>query len=70
MDIFGHQRCYGENPAKDTAVNPSAAEPEETHAYSLEEINAILAHIPEPVATAFAVAAFSGLRRGEIEGLH
>lgn len=60
---------HGENPAKDTAVNPSAAEPEETYAYSLEEINAILAHIPEPAATAFAVAAFSGLRRGEIEGL-
>ena len=60
---------HGENPAKDTAVNPSAAEPQETYAYSLEEINAILSHIPEPAATAFAVAAFSGLRRGEIEGL-
>lgn len=59
----------GENPAKDTAVNPSAAEPEETYAYSHEEINSILAHVPEPAATAFAVAAFSGLRRGENEGL-
>jgi integrase len=59
----------GENPAKDTAVNPSAPEPEETYAYSLEEINSILAHIPEPAATAFAIAAFSGLRSGEIEGL-
>lgn len=58
-----------ENPAKDTAVNPSAAAPEETYAYSLEEINSILAHIPEPAATAFAVAAFTGLRSGEIEGL-
>jgi integrase len=59
----------GENPAKDSAVSPSAAEPAETSAYSLEEINAILAHIPEPAATAFAVAAFTGLRSGEIEGL-
>jgi integrase len=59
----------GENPAKDTATNPSAPEPEETYAYSLEEINSILLHIPEPAATAFAVAAFSGLRSGEIEGL-
>ncbi|MCI0351140.1 MAG: site-specific integrase [Acidobacteriales bacterium] len=61
---------FGENPARDTAVNPSAPEPEETHAYSLEEVNSILAHIPEPAATAFAVAAFSGLRVGEIEGLN
>jgi integrase len=60
---------HGENPAKDTAVNPKAPEPEQTYAYSLGEINAILAHIPEPAATVFAVAAFSGLRRGEIEGL-
>jgi integrase len=58
-----------ENPAKDTAVNPAAPEPEETYAYSLEEVNSILAHIPDPAATAFAVAAFSGLRSGEIEGL-
>jgi integrase len=60
---------HGENPAKDTAVNPSAPEPQETYAYSLEEINSLPTHIPEPAATAFAVAAFSGLRRGEIEGL-
>lgn len=59
----------GVNPVQDTAVNPSAAEPGETYACSLEEVNAILAHIPEPAATAFAVASFSGLRRGEIEGL-
>ncbi len=59
----------GENPARDTAVNPSAPEPEETYAYSLEELNSILAHIPEPATTAFAVAAFTGLRIGEIEGL-
>jgi integrase len=59
----------GENPAKDTAVSPSAAAPEETYAYSLEEVFSILAHIPEPATTAFAVAAFTGLRIGEIEGL-
>jgi integrase len=59
----------GVNPAQGTDINPSAAEPEETYAYSLEEVNAILAHIPEPAATAFAVAAYAGLRIGEIEGL-
>src|SRR6266496_1770177 len=59
----------GVNPVMDTAVSPSARAPEETYAYSLDEENAILAHISEPAATAFAIAAFSGLRVGEIEGL-
>jgi integrase len=59
----------GVNPVQDTAVNPHAAGPAETYAYSLEEINAILAVLPEPAATCFAVASFAGLREGEIEGL-
>ena len=59
----------GENPARDTATNPGAAEPKETYAYSLNEIESILAVLPEPAATAFAVAAYTGLRHGEIQGL-
>jgi integrase len=59
----------GENPARDTAIDPRAAEPQETYAYSLEEIQSILALLPEPAGTAFAFAAFMGLRHGEIEGL-
>jgi integrase len=59
----------GENPARDTAINPGAAEPQETYAYSLDEIESILAVLPEPAATAFAVAAYTGLRHGEIQGL-
>jgi integrase len=59
----------GENPAHGTAISPAAAEPEETYAYSLDEIYAILAHLPEPAATAFAVAGYLGLRHGEIQGL-
>src|SRR5215470_9979120 len=55
-------------PVQDTRL-PDAREPEETYAYSLEEIAAILAQLPEPAATIFAVAAYSGLRRSEIEGL-
>ena len=58
-----------ENPARDTAVNPRALEPQETYAYSLEEIQSILTLLSEPAATAFAVAAFMGLRHGEIQGL-
>jgi integrase len=60
----------GINPVTDTAINPRSVSPIETIAYSLEEINGILAHIPEPAATAFAIAAFTGLRIGEIEGLN
>lgn len=59
----------GENPARDSAINPKAAEPQETYAYTLEEIQTILSLLPEPSATAFAVAAFMGLRHGEIQGL-
>jgi integrase len=59
----------GINPAQNTAINPNATEPEETYAYSLEEIQSILGLLPEPAATAFAVAAFMGLRHGEIQGL-
>ncbi len=60
---------HAENPARDTAINPGAAEPQETYAYSLEEIQSILARLPEPAGTAFAIAAFMGLRYGEIRGL-
>jgi len=59
----------GENPTRDAAVNPKAAEAQETYAYSLDEIQTMLSLLPEPAATAFAVAAFMGLRHGEIQGL-
>jgi integrase len=59
----------GENPARDTAISPTAPEPQETYAYTLEEVQTILSVLPEPAATAFAVAAFMGLRHGEIQGL-
>jgi integrase len=59
----------GENPVRDTAVAPNAKEPQQTYAYSLEEIQTILSKLPEPAATIFAVAAFTGLRRGEIAGM-
>jgi integrase len=59
----------GINPTTDTAVSPNAAKPAETYAYSFEEIIHILRVLPEPAATAFAIAAFAGLREGEIAGL-
>lgn len=59
----------GENPVRDTATSPKAAEPQETYAYDLTEIQQMLSVMPEPAATLFAVAAFTGLRRGELQGL-
>ena len=71
--MFSHAKqqdyFHGENPARDTKINPKAPEPLETYGYSLEEIFAMLATLPEPASTAFAVAGFMGLRHGEIQGL-
>jgi integrase len=67
---YAKQQGYfdGENPARNTAI-PPARPSEETYAYSLEEIGQMLTLLPEPAATVFAVAAFTGARRGEIRGL-
>ena len=43
-------------------------EPEETYAYSLEEVLAMMAALPEPTATMVASIAFTGVRRGELRG--
>src|SRR5205814_3691366 len=59
----------GVNPVQGTSVNPHASDAQETHAYSLEEINSLISIFPEPASTAFSIAALAGLRRGEIEGL-
>jgi hypothetical protein len=38
----------GVNPLQDTRIDPRAAEPAETYAYSLEEVQALVAVLPEP----------------------
>lgn len=38
--------------------------------YSLEEITQMLNVLPEPASTVIAVAAFTGVRKGELRGLH
>ena len=52
----------GENPSRDTSVNPAAAEPQDTYAYTLEDVQGMLAVLPEPAGTAFAIAAYMGPR--------
>src|SRR5450755_1093359 len=70
--IFRHaiQQGYlvGANPIREASI-PRAPEGEETYAYSLPEVMAMLRVLPDPARTIVAVAAFSGLRRSEIRGL-
>jgi integrase len=47
---------------------PKGKPADETHAYSLEEITHMLNVLPEPAATIVAVAAFTGVRKGELLG--
>jgi hypothetical protein len=56
------------NPIRETSL-PRAQESAETVAYDLNTVLAMLQVVPEPSRTVIAVAAFAGLRRGEIEGL-
>jgi integrase len=70
--IFKHAKRQGfidgVNPMQDVSI-PKARKSEPTYAYSLDEINRMLAVLDERSATIVAVAGFSGLRRSEIQGL-
>jgi integrase len=57
-----------ENPIRDVVL-PTGNPAGETHAYSLEEIGQMLKVLPEPASTIVAVAAFTGVRKGELRGL-
>jgi len=58
----------GANPVRETSL-PKTREAEDTHAYSLEEVQIMLAGVPEPASTMLATAAFTGVRRGELRGM-
>lgn len=58
----------GPNPIRETSL-PRAQDSAETIAYDLDAVLVMLRSVPEPSRTVIAVAAFAGLRRGEIEGL-
>lgn len=70
--MFRHaiQQGYltGANPIREASI-PSAPESNETYAYSLPEVMMMLRLLPDPARTIVGVAAFLGLRRGEIRGL-
>jgi len=56
-----------ENPVRD-AVLPKCKETEDTHAHSLEDELTMIRILPEPASTIVAMAAFTGMRKGEIRG--
>jgi len=70
--IFKHAKRQGfidgVNPMQDVSI-PKARKSEPTYAYSLDELNRMLAVLDERSAAIIAVAGFSGLRRSEIQGL-
>ena len=59
----------GVNPAQHTSV-PKGRASAETPVYELGDAQAVIAALTEPASTICAVAAYSGLRLGEILGLH
>jgi integrase len=58
----------GINPMTDTSL-PDGTRPGTTYAYTLAEVRAMLAILPEPARTIVLFAAFTGLRQGEIRGV-
>ena len=69
--IFRYAKRQGvinsENPMREVVL-PKGKPAGETHAYSLEEIKQMLNVLPEPASTIIAVAAFTGVRKGELRG--
>jgi integrase len=63
-------RFSRENPVREAKV-PKGLRPkkENTYAYNLDEVTAMLSVLPEPARTAVLVASFTGLRHTEIRGL-
>lgn len=60
--------AVGENPIRDAAI-PRGKPAGNTHAYSLDEIHAMLAVLDEPARTIVLIAALNGLSCAELKGL-
>jgi integrase len=69
--VFQHaaQQGYSEtNPVRLAAIPAFAPAGQEGQAYTLEEIGQMQSVLSEPAATAVGLAAYTGLRKGEIRG--
>jgi integrase len=58
----------GVNPIQATCI-PDAEPAGETHAYTLDQVLAMIRILPQPARAVIAIAGFAGLRKGEIRGL-
>jgi integrase len=56
------------NPVE-AATLPIVREANDTHAYSAEECNGMIAVLPEPARTMVYTATYAGVRRGELRGM-
>lgn len=56
------------NPVRDV-ITPKGLPSKPTHAYTVDEITAMLSVLGEPARTLVLTAAVTGLRRGELQGL-
>ena len=59
----------GVNPMMDVSIPRVPEAAEDTYAYSLSEIKAMLAMLEEPARTVVLTAALTGLRKSELRGL-
>jgi integrase len=59
----------GANPVHEARLPWKARPSADTYAYTMDEIHAALPRLQLPARAAFAIAAFAGLRRSEIQGL-
>lgn len=70
--VFKHARRLGvlhtANPMQDVSI-PKAREGAETRFYTPKEITRMFFVLPEPASTIAALAAFTGMRRGELAAL-
>jgi integrase len=57
------------NPVREIALPRTKSREEETHAYTPEEVEHMLAALPNPAKAVCAVAAYAGLTASEIRGL-
>ena len=58
----------GVNPVQAACI-PRSRAGSETHAYGLDQIQKMLDILPQPAKAVVAIAAFAGLRKGELRGL-
>lgn len=58
----------GANPVQAACI-PRSRPGNATHAYTLDEIRKMLEVLPQPSRSVVAIAAFAGLRKGELRGL-